>query len=94
MSYGVSHRRGLDPEWLWLWPAPIAPDSTPSLGTSICHICSPKKQKSKKKKTKKKKQKKKVVELQSETIFVLFQSQHFKAQRQYALINFHVPIRP
>ena len=40
---------GLDPLWQWLWyrPAAIAPYWTPSLGTSVCHGCGPKKQKKK-----------------------------------------------
>ena len=50
MSCGVDHRCSSDPTLLWLWCrlAVIAPDWTPSLGTSICHRCSPKKTKKKK----------------------------------------------
>ena len=50
---GVGHRCSLDPSLLWLWlgPAVVAQagrcssDSTPNLGTSICHECSPKEKK-------------------------------------------------
>ena len=44
---GVGCRHGLDPALLWLWhrPAAIALIRPPSLGTSICHGCSPKKPK-------------------------------------------------
>ena len=35
-SSGVGCRRGSDPTLMWLWF-----DSTPSLGTSICHECGP-----------------------------------------------------
>ena len=44
MSYGVSHRHGLDLVQLWLWHrlAAASSDSTPSLGTSICCKCGPK----------------------------------------------------
>ena len=41
-----------DPAWLWLWCKPAAScssHSTPSLGTSMCCRCSPKKKKEKKK---------------------------------------------
>ena len=41
MSCDVGHRRGSDLAWLWRWPADAAP--IPSLGTSICCRCSPKK---------------------------------------------------
>ena len=41
MSCGV----GLDPELLWLWCRPVAVALIPSLGTSICLRCGPKKQK-------------------------------------------------
>ena len=43
MSYGVGHRRGLDPVLLWLWCKPRGYSShlTPSLGTSICCRCGP-----------------------------------------------------
>ena len=39
-----------DPALLWLWcrPPAVSSDSIPSLGTSKCHRCSPKKQKNKK----------------------------------------------
>ena len=45
MSCGVGHRGGLDPTWLWLWhrQTAVALDLNPSLGTSICHRCGPKK---------------------------------------------------
>ena len=44
MSCGVVCRHGSDPVLLWLWrrPAGYSSDSTTSLGTSICHECSPK----------------------------------------------------
>ena len=37
MSYGAGRRRGSDLVLLWLWrrPAAVAPNLTPSLGTSI-----------------------------------------------------------
>ena len=56
MSWGVGHRHGLDPTLLWLWCrlAAAAPIQHPSLGTSICCGCSPKKTKKKKKKKKEK----------------------------------------
>ena len=41
-SCGVGARCGLDPALMWHGPAATA-DSTPSLGTSICHRCSPRK---------------------------------------------------
>ena len=52
MSCGVGCRCGLDPMCLRLWrrPAATAQGSTPSLRTSICHGCGPKKTKKKKKK--------------------------------------------
>ena len=45
MSCGVGHRCSSDPELLSLWcrPAATAPDWTPSLETSICRGCGPKK---------------------------------------------------
>ena len=46
MSYGVRHGCHSDLAWLWLWC--YSSNSTPSLGTSICHRCGPKKQKNKK----------------------------------------------
>ena len=39
---GVVCRPGLDPVWLWL--AAVTPVQPPSLGTSICCTCGPKKQ--------------------------------------------------
>ena len=50
-EHSVVHRRSLDLAWLWLWhrPAAVAPVQPPSLGTSICCGCSPKKTKKKKK---------------------------------------------
>ena len=45
----VGHRLSLDMALLQLW---YSSDSTPSLWTSICHRCGPKKQKEKKKKKK------------------------------------------
>ena len=49
VSHGVGHRHSSDLElWLWRRQATIALDSTPSLGTSICFRCSPKKKKKKK----------------------------------------------
>ena len=50
MSWGVGYRRGLDLALLWLWyrlVATASSDWTPSLGTSICHRCGPKKTKNK-----------------------------------------------
>ena len=46
MSCGVGHRHGLDPVLLWLWrrPSSCSSDLTPSLGTSLCCRCGPKKQ--------------------------------------------------
>ena len=50
MSCGVGHRYGLDPMLLWLQQlksySSFRSDLTPSLGTSICHGCVPKKTKS------------------------------------------------
>jgi len=43
MSCGVGHRCSLDPMLLWCRLAAVAPDSTPSLGTSISRRCGPKK---------------------------------------------------
>ena len=37
-----------DPVLLWLWHKADGSELTPSLGTSICHRCSPKKTKDKK----------------------------------------------
>ena len=46
-SCGVGRRWGLDPKLLWLWQAGhCSPDLTPSLGTSMCCRCGPKKKKS------------------------------------------------
>ena len=52
MSFGVGHRFSLDPAWLWLWhrSAAAAPIQPPSLGTSMCSRCGPKKPKRKEKK--------------------------------------------
>ena len=49
VSCGVGRRRGSDPALLWLWcrPGSYSSDCTPSLGTSICLGCGPKKQKNK-----------------------------------------------
>ena len=62
MSCGVGHRRGSDPTLLWPWLRLVATDPTepPSLGTSICRKCGPKK--TEKQKTKKKEKKKKKVQ--------------------------------
>ena len=51
VSCGVGRRCGLDLALLWLWgrPTTTAPIQTPSLGTSICHGCSPEKRPKKKK---------------------------------------------
>ena len=48
---GIGHRCGSDPALLWLWcrPEATAPMRPPSLGTSICRGCGPKKTKKKKK---------------------------------------------
>ena len=56
VSCGVVCRRGLDLALLWLWcrPAATSSDLTPSLGTSICRGCGPKRTKDKKKKEKEK----------------------------------------
>ena len=52
MSYGVGGRFGLDLALLWLWHRPAATAlMTPSLGTSLCRGCSPKKTKDQKKKS-------------------------------------------
>ena len=47
----VGHKCNLDLALLWLWyrAGSCSSDSNPSLGTSICQRCSPKKQKKKKK---------------------------------------------
>ena len=50
MSCGVGRRRSLDPALLWLWCRPATIAGTPSLGTSTCYECGPKKQRKKKKK--------------------------------------------
>ena len=49
MSCGVGRRHSSDPVWLWLWcrPAATAPESTPSLGTSVGRGFGPKKTKDK-----------------------------------------------
>ena len=57
MSCGAGRRRGLDPALLWL--EATAPIKTPSLETSVCRGCGPKKQKKNKTKNKKKKTKNK-----------------------------------
>ena len=51
VSCGVGHRHGSDLALLWLWRrlAATALIQPPSLGTSICHTCSPKTTKKKKK---------------------------------------------
>ena len=49
VSGDVGLRSGLDLALLWLWLAAVAPNSTPSLGTSICCRCGPEKTKKKKK---------------------------------------------
>ena len=56
MSCSVGHRHGSDLSLLWLQHRPAAAGLSrpPSLGTSICHRCGPKKIKKKKSKTKKK----------------------------------------
>ena len=55
VSCGVGCRHSLDVALrLWCRPAALAPIWSPSLGTSICHGCSPKKQKKKKKVERKK----------------------------------------
>ena len=48
MSCGVGRRRSSDLAWLWLVSS-YSSDSNPSLRTSICCRCSPKKTKKKKK---------------------------------------------
>ena len=58
VRHGVGHRRGSDSPVAWGWCRPAAAasiDSTPSLGTSICRWCVPKKKKKEKEKKKKKK---------------------------------------
>ena len=52
LSCGVGCRHSSDPELLWLWYRLVA-IGYPSLGTSICHMCSPKKTKKRKKKKEK-----------------------------------------
>ena len=51
MSWDVGGRRSLDLVWVWLWlwcrSAAVALIRPPSLGTSICCRCGPKKQKNK-----------------------------------------------
>ena len=47
MSCNVGRRCGSDPALLWLWCSSYSSDLTPSLGTSICLRCSPKKTKKK-----------------------------------------------
>ena len=51
LSCGVGRRPGSDLRLLWTWHklAATAPMRPPSLGTSICHRCSPRKTKKKKK---------------------------------------------
>ena len=43
VSFGVGgrHRSNLALLWLWCRPTATVPDSTPSLGTSICRECGP-----------------------------------------------------
>ena len=48
VSCGVGRRCSLDLALLWRRPAAVALTRTPSLGTSVYHGCSPKKQKNKK----------------------------------------------
>ena len=52
LSSGVGYGCGLDLPLLWLWHkgASCSSDSTPSLVTSICHKCGPKKTKKERKK--------------------------------------------
>ena len=54
VSCDVGLRRGLDPALMWLWCrlAEVALIRPPSLGTSMCHRCNPKKQKQNKKQNK------------------------------------------
>ena len=54
MSCGVDRRCGSDPAlpWLWCRLAATALIGPPSLGTSMCHGCSPRKDKKRKKKSK------------------------------------------
>ena len=51
VSCGVGHRHGLHLTLLWLWYRPVgySSDLTPSLGTSICCGCNPKKNNNNKK---------------------------------------------
>ena len=49
MSCGVGRRHGSDLVLLWLWYRLSAAAPTPSLGTPICHTCSPKETKKGKK---------------------------------------------
>ena len=60
MSYGVSHRHGLELAFLWLWCRPAAAAPIRPLAWEL-HIpcCGPKKTKKKKNKNKKKKERKK-----------------------------------
>ena len=55
MSCGVGHRRGSDPELLWLWhrPAPTAPIGPLAWETPYTISAAPRKDKRKQKKTKK-----------------------------------------
>ena len=50
MNCGVGHRCGSDPKLLWLLvqPGGYSSNSTPSLGTSVCHSCSLRKEQKKK----------------------------------------------
>ena len=50
MSRGVGCRCGSDPVLLWLWSTQAGSNWIPSLGTSICLRCGPKKQKNNNKK--------------------------------------------
>ena len=53
MSYSVGHRLSSDLASLWLWlrlaAGSCSSDSSPSLGTSICHRCNPGEKKKKEK---------------------------------------------
>ena len=50
MGFCVGHRHCLDLVWPWLWCRPAAAaDPTPSLGTSMCLTCGPKRTQKKKK---------------------------------------------
>ena len=55
VSCGVGFRHGSDPTiaTVVVWAGICSSDSTPSLGSSICRRCSPKKQKKKKKRKEK-----------------------------------------